>query len=179
MPGRNGCFLLFGAAALALGCEGSAEHSIAVLETRPSPGGDYKAVVYTDMGGGAAGWCDVYVEILPASAEFAQGTMRLRGDALIDRYRRIVFRNSECGSKPDLTWLANNHLQIAYDVEGLVGTDQKDKSEVVNVHVSFVVRTPQVPPLASASDRRYPGSSRRMRSQAVNFCGSRCTSPRT
>ena len=171
--------LLLGAAALALSCEGSAEHSIAVVETRPSPGGDYKAVVYTDMGGGAAGWCDTYVEILPTSAELAQGTMRLRGEALMDRYRRIVFRHGECGAKLDLTWLANDHLEIAYDVEGLVSTDQKDKSEVANVNVSFVVRTPQMRRHASARARACPASSRRMRSQAVNFCGSWSTSSRT
>jgi hypothetical protein len=104
--------------------------------------GEYKAIVYTDMGGGAAGWCDTYVEVLEASAEVAHGTLKLSNDDLAERYRRTVFRHSDCGAELTLTWLASDHLQIAYRVDGDVGIDQKSESELVDVRMSYVVTTP-------------------------------------
>jgi hypothetical protein len=40
------------------------EHQIAVVTSKQSPDGSQTAVAYTDMGGGAAGWCYVCVDVV-------------------------------------------------------------------------------------------------------------------
>jgi hypothetical protein len=71
--------------------------------------------------------------------------MRLDNDELASRHRRIVFRHSDCGARSELTWLAEDHLQVGYSVDDHVGVDQKSRSEIVDVRVSDIVTTPNTP----------------------------------
>jgi len=81
-----------------------------------SPGGMYRAVLYTGMGGGAAGWCAQYIAIAPAKAPFSpQGATESFS---------YVFPGG-CSSDIAFEWVATNRLRVAYTIgEGTTVTQR-------------------------------------------------------
>ncbi|HZH29522.1 MAG TPA: hypothetical protein VEY11_01910 [Pyrinomonadaceae bacterium] len=69
------------------------------------------ATSYSMMGGGAAGWCYVYVKIRKRGEQFNPD-----GD--------IIFQ-TRCGVEPELKWQGENGLSIAYPREAAVYTQEK------------------------------------------------------
>ena len=112
----------------------ASDGDIAVSRESPSPDGRFKAVLYTNMGGGAAGWCEQAVRVLPANITFDTQAPR-RTDV-----PKRVFSVS-CSSKVDLEWPTNDHLAITYTVDSIgVSVWQQARSEDSPVTVSFAAR---------------------------------------
>jgi hypothetical protein len=72
-----------------------------------SPGGTRRAVLYTGMGGGAAGWCAQYIAIVPSTDPFSP--------AKANEAMAYVFSGS-CGSEITLDWAAENRLRVSYSI---------------------------------------------------------------
>jgi hypothetical protein len=76
------------------------EHDITVLASSQSPDGQHLAVAYKDMGGGAAGWCYVCVDVIPAKKTFTPKNARCEAS-------QQWFR---CSVEPALTWKDKTEL---------------------------------------------------------------------
>jgi len=114
-------------------CAGS-DGEIVVSRESASPDGRFKAVLYTNEGGGAAGWCEQALRVLPADVKFDPKASR-RSDV-----PKRVFSVS-CASKVTLEWPTNDHLAITYTVEpGGVSVWQQHQTEEAPVTVSFVAQ---------------------------------------
>jgi hypothetical protein len=79
-----------------------------------SPDEAYAAVVYTGMGGGAAGWCAVRVAVLPKDEQFDPKKAAEYGDFIFD---------VSCGSDVALRWAEPRKLFVSY-------TGLEDKSGI-------------------------------------------------
>lgn len=66
-----------------------------------SPNGNYRAIHYLGMGGGAAGWCQEIVSIEPKETP------------ILEKNQYRVFSVS-CGSKVAIKWVGNSTLQINF-----------------------------------------------------------------
>ena len=118
--------------ALTVGCETAGDRTV-TREIR-SPDGQYKAVEFTDMGGGAAGWCWHAVRVLPQAVPF--NPLETRSTEI----PRRVFSVS-CSSDLALSWRANDNLEISYTLgSGGVNVWQRPSSEDVPVSLSYIVR---------------------------------------
>ncbi len=81
-----------------------------------SPSRKYRAVLYTGMGGGAAGWCAQYIAIAPGNGSFSP-----HGATVSYSY---VF-SGRCSSDITFDWAADNRLRIAYTIgEGTTVTQK-------------------------------------------------------
>jgi len=74
-----------------------------------SPNKEYKAILYTGMGGGAAGWCNEVVTIQPMQANSDDATWKYK-----------VF-SANCGSYTDVRWINESLLQIKFSIKGRSG----------------------------------------------------------
>jgi hypothetical protein len=78
-----------------------------VVAQYSSPDGTNQAVHITEMGGGAAGWCDQFVAVVPTSDFEKQIPIKkVNGD-------KIVFQ-ARCSTKISATWEGVNTLLINY-----------------------------------------------------------------
>lgn len=77
---------------------------IKVEQSLPSPDQKNIATLYTGMGGGAAGWCSMYVAINSSSTPFSPS---VENSSPKDR----VYMGS-CSIKPKLNWVSPTVLQI-------------------------------------------------------------------
>jgi hypothetical protein len=91
--------------ALDLGVGGS-EYN--VLNTSNSPDGKYVATVYTRMGGGAAGWCDIRVTVNPVNEPFGIEREEKEG-------KYVVF-NISCNSEVEVKWEGAKNLLVSFKV---------------------------------------------------------------
>ncbi len=83
-----------------MGCgTGLSKHDLITKEEKHSPNGIYVATTYTDMGGGAAGWCDTEVNVRHVGAQLTPND--------------DVF-SSDCGTKVDLTWESDSALRVTF-----------------------------------------------------------------
>ena len=86
-------------------CNGGGEH--VVSSDLASPSGENRAILYTEMGGGAAGWCDQRLAVVPAGTAFNPTSS---GETL-----GYVF-SVGCGSKVVIEWLDERRLKVLYSV---------------------------------------------------------------
>jgi len=98
----------------ALGC--ASEYKLG--EQTPSPGGSLIAVAYVRMGGGAAGWCDEHIALIPKNA--------VVNPAQIDKEIASVFSVS-CDSIVKLTWISDDELHISYTIGDGVSVYQRSR----------------------------------------------------
>lgn len=83
-----------------IGC--SAKHDIALITSSRSPDGINTAVAYSDMGGGAAGWCYICIDVV--SATFNKGKARCTKE-------QQWFR---CSSDVKLEWQTAQTVVVSY-----------------------------------------------------------------
>ena len=78
-----------------------------IISTSISPNKEYKATLYSDMGGGAAGWCSIKVSLLKNTERF-------------ERYKETAFA-TRCNIDVNMVWKDNKNLHISYtlDKEGM------------------------------------------------------------
>ena len=82
-----------------------------------SPSRTYRAVLYTGMGGGAAGWCARFIAIARANAPFSP-------QAATESFAYVF--SDRCSSS-DITfeWATDNRLRVAYTIgEGITVTQR-------------------------------------------------------
>ncbi len=93
-----------------------------------SPGHTYRAVLYTGMGGGAAGWCAQYIAIASANTAFSpQGAT--------ETYSYVF--SGRCSSDITFEWSANNRLRIAYTIGDGTTVTQKPRTSDGAVAVEY------------------------------------------
>ena len=79
-----------------------------VLNTSNSPDGKYVSTVYTRMGGGAAGWCDIRVTVNPVNEPFSIEREEKEG-------KYVVF-NISCNSEVEVKWEGVKNLLVSFKV---------------------------------------------------------------
>lgn len=84
----------------------SSDGNYKVISSAKSPDGKHVAIVYGGMGGGAAGWCSLYVAIEVKDSNELIGKEKHNYDA-------VVYDGS-CGTDPETEWIANDRLTIKY-----------------------------------------------------------------
>lgn len=75
-------------------------HDISVVSTTIAPDQSYIATIYSDMGGGAAGWCYKGVDVRKTDQPFEDGKHR-------------VF-STGCGTDVVVRWQSDKYLQVNY-----------------------------------------------------------------
>jgi hypothetical protein len=86
---------------------GAGNAQIDIISTSFSPNEEYKATMYRDMGGGAAGWCSIKVSLQKNTEQF-------------ERNKETAF-STRCNIDVNLVWNDNKNLLISYtnDSEGM------------------------------------------------------------
>lgn len=93
-----------------------------------SPSRTYRAVQYTSMGGGAAGWCQQFIAIAPASTPFnPQGATQSFS---------YVF-SARCSSDIAFEWAADDRLRVAYSIGEGTSVTQKPRTSDGAVAVEY------------------------------------------
>ncbi len=103
--------LLLGAAGVAITYDRSAESEYSVVAEMPSPAGVRKAVLYTAMGGGAAGWCQQYVAIMPMG-------VALEAQTATDHFSYVF--SASCRSEIAIQWRTDIAVKIGYTIDQMV-----------------------------------------------------------
>lgn len=98
-----------------------------------APSGKHRAVLYTGMGGGAAGWCAQRLLVEPTAAP--EPTTERVSDASSE----MVF-SASCSSEVTLRWQGASHLRIVYTI-GAAGVSlyQRSDSPDGRVRLSYSV----------------------------------------
>jgi hypothetical protein len=78
---------------------------ISVRSHVPSPDGRFVATVWTEMGGGAAGWCKSYLAVTPADASHQPR------EGIPDGY---VVAEGQCGDLDPIAWTSTLELLVHY-----------------------------------------------------------------
>src|SRR5262245_6138942 len=108
MPLRSGRARFALIAALPLACFAGPTQERQLDSVVMSPDSTRKAIVYTNMGGGAAGWCYSRVALRPGSSN----NINLKA---LDDSLGYVFQAS-CQSNPQLAWNSSTDLHIRYQM---------------------------------------------------------------
>lgn len=99
---------------------------VQVVANLASPDQSYMATSYSMMGGGAAGWCYVYVNIRKQNEQFNPDG-------------GIVF-GTRCGVEPELRWEDERSLSISYPHDAEVYTQEKAWASGEAVEISYVLK---------------------------------------
>lgn len=97
---------------------------VGVIANSPSPSQSYTATSYRMSGGGAAGWCYVYVNMRKQSEEFNPDS-------------GIVF-GTQCTVEPELKWKDEKSLTIVYPRDSNIYTQEKAWGAGESIAVSYV-----------------------------------------
>lgn len=120
-----GCLWLIGLAMEKMFASGFKGSGITITANAISPNQEYIATTYTNMGGGAAGWCDKTVNLR-------------RRDEPFDYKKSYVF-NTSCHSDVDVFWESETNLLIIYTTDGeSVDLYQKIQSDDGRVKISYL-----------------------------------------
>jgi len=95
----------------ALLCNRVARNEYAVVRQAPSPSGTRRAILYTAMGGGAAGWGRQYLAIVAEGISFDP---RRWTDDLSYAF------SASCGSDITLEWQTDVALKVGYTIGDVV-----------------------------------------------------------
>ncbi|TZF86966.1 hypothetical protein [Cognatilysobacter lacus] len=104
----------------------SSEHEIEVLSVAASPDKSSSAVAYADMGGGAAGWCYVCVDVVPG--EFKPANARCG-------HKQQWFR---CSTDVTLKWQGLKRVVATYSGEPVTSAPVAAQSAATSPAVSIV-----------------------------------------
>jgi len=86
-----------------------------------SPSRTYRAVLYTGMGGGAAGWCAQYIAIPLANTPFSP-------QSATESFSYVF--SGRCSSDITFEWAADNRLRVVYTIgEGNTVTQKPRTSD--------------------------------------------------
>jgi len=116
---------------------GSSAHTLSVLQEVLSPDGKYVATSYSDMGGGAAGWCTAEVNVRPVGTELPPND--------------TVFA-AHCGTKVNLAWNSASELSLEFspdDIDFGVMHSSTTKDGQVRIYNFEGAPQPTNPPSAS------------------------------
>ncbi len=111
---------------LALGSmfAGDGGSTTSFITTTPSPNQKHIATIYSSMGGGAAGWCYIGVNIRKSEEQFSSN--------------ENVF-SSSCGTKTDAEWQGDGILRISYSSDSeILSLRQKGLSADKTVKIIYV-----------------------------------------
>jgi len=97
-----------------------------VIANSVSPNQSYVATSYSMMGGGAAGWCYVCVNVRKNGEQFNSDS----GAIFVTR----------CSVEPELKWQDKRILSIAYPHDATVYTQEKAWGNGEAVEVSYVLK---------------------------------------
>ena len=94
-------------------------NSFLLIDAKNSPSVDwlddeYTATAYVDMGGGAAGWCEIYISVV-----------NIRDFDKIMHSPYTVANTTDCAADISLNWIDKNNLEIT-------GLDKNDNDKLVN-----------------------------------------------
>ena len=101
-----------------------ASRDVNVFANTPSPNQSYVATSYSMMGGGAAGWCYVYVNVRKQSEQF-------------NPEDGVIF-GTRCDVGPELKWQGEKRLSIEYPRDATVYTQKKTWGSGEAVEISYV-----------------------------------------
>jgi hypothetical protein len=93
-----------------------------------SPSRTYRAVLYTGMGGGAAGWCAQYVAIALANTPFSP-------QSATETYSYVF--SGRCSSDIAFEWATDNRLRVAYSIGEGTTVTQKPRTNDGAVTVEY------------------------------------------
>lgn len=115
------------------GNKGSSKSTGKIINTLPSPNGDYVATIYTVMGGGAAGWCEQRVEVNSKKDPFS-----------LERTNKVADYcfSASCGSKVEMVWEPDSSaLRITYTIDQAgVSTYQRRMAPGLPVRIDYGIR---------------------------------------
>lgn len=80
-----------------------------VTQAVVAPSGARRALLFTEMGGGAAGWCDQRLVIDSAATDKVPTSAQLKAIS----FDSVLFTSS-CGSEIQLAWRGPTELQVGY-----------------------------------------------------------------
>ena len=127
--------MLFGVALchMLVSCGNNNSSNWKVMNTLPSPNGEYVATIYSVMGGGAAGWCEQRVAVNSKKAPFNLERTNKGADYCF---------SASCGSKVEMVWEPDNSaLRITYTVdEAGVSTYQRRMAPGLPVRIDYGIR---------------------------------------
>ena len=104
----------------------AAERDISVLDVVASPDGSKSAVAYSDMGGGAAGWCYVCVDVVA-------GHFNPRGAACGQKQQ--WFR---CSTEINLVWRSPTEVLANYEGQPVTGPElTQDAATLPDVSIRY------------------------------------------
>jgi hypothetical protein len=95
-----------------------------VIASLTSPNQSYVATSFNRSGGGAAGWCYVYVNVRKQSENFNSDS-------------GVVFQ-TRCDVTPDLKWESDKKLSIGYPFDATVYTQEKAWRSGEDMEISYV-----------------------------------------
>jgi hypothetical protein len=96
---------------------------INVTANSPSPNQAYIATSYGMSGGGAAGWCYVYLNVRKQNEQFNPDS-------------NIIFQ-TRCNVEPQLVWKDERNLSIAYPRDATVYKQEKTWGNDASVRISY------------------------------------------
>lgn len=97
-----------------------------VIASFESPNRSYVATLYNSSGGGAAGWCYLYVNVRKRMEEFNPD-------------HEVVFQ-TRCSVKPELKWESERKLTIDYPADAIVYARENTWRSGEGVEISYVSR---------------------------------------
>ena len=109
-------------ACLDLGSDTSRD--VNVIASLTSPSQSYVATSFNSSGGGAAGWCYVYVNVRKQGENFNPDS-------------GVVFQ-TRCEVTPDLKWESDKKLSIGYPADATVYTQETAWRSGEGIEISYV-----------------------------------------
>ena len=124
--------LVMGGIMFARGC--SADDEFQVENTLKSPSGDHTAIVYSRMGGGAAGWCYTYLTVLKSPAVFEPQSYQ--HNPLLPQFG--------CSQRVVLEWLDKEALRVGIEpgADGVVEANFVSGLPIGDVQLEYVLGKP-------------------------------------
>jgi hypothetical protein len=120
--------LLYSASSLMFWGAGFSEHTLDTLQETKSPNGTYVATSYSDMGGGAAGWCVAEVNVRKVGTELPPN--------------EEIFA-AHCGTKVELVWNSDDQLTIKFTPDDIdFGVTQFATSKDGSVRLKYIEGKP-------------------------------------
>ena len=108
-----------------------ASGSSQIRSQHASPDGKHIAVSYVQMGGGAAGWCEQYVDVTDS-----QSTFDMNISATGYKYEFSI----SCSSNVTVQWLSNDSLLILYSLGSGTHLQQKATSDDQAVRLIYRIQ---------------------------------------
>ena len=110
-----------------------ASHEIELIGSLPSPDGQHVAATYSDMGGGAAGWCYVCIDVMPGAFD---------PTAARCRQKQQWFR---CSAEVALLWQSNTTVVASYSGDPATTPVPLSQAASTTPNITIVYKSSEVP----------------------------------